>query len=211
LKKQQFFYLVVAAALTLSVASIDRLSAAVYLPIILKYYNSNCPAIPNGDFEGGNNGVWTTYSFNGFENELISDSDYLPINPHGGNWAVWFGGAVNETAYIQQSVTIPASCPYLTYWYWIESDEIDCGGDFARVRINGNDLDSLNLCINTNTGGWARRSINLGPYAGQGVILQFFIYVDSSESISSLYIDDVSFSSSITAGSETNGILERRK
>lgn len=119
----------------------------------------------------------------------------MPVTPHGGNWAAWLGGANDETAYVQQQVTIPPSAPVLRYWYWIGSED-GCGYDYAWVRVNGTAVQTHNLCSDNNTSGWAQGSVNLGAYAGQTVQLRFHITTDSSLN-SNFFLDDVSFAASM--------------
>lgn len=76
-------------------------------------------SLPNGNFESGAT-VWAESSSNGF---LLITSCFANLchTAHSGSWAVWLGGAVNETAYIQQQVTVPAGSPYLAYYHLIGS------------------------------------------------------------------------------------------
>lgn len=142
----------------------------------------------NGNFESGPTG-WTEYSDHGWD--LIVTSFPGTITPHGGSWAVWLGGEYDDVSYIQQQVTVPPATPYLGYWHWIASADV-CGFDFASVRINGGAVSTYDLCSSVNTGGWVKRVINLGAYAGQSVTLQFRVSTDSSDN-SNLFIDDVAF------------------
>ncbi|MGQ9904338.1 MAG: hypothetical protein ACUVRU_08475 [Anaerolineae bacterium] len=112
----------------------------------------------------------------------------------------WVGGDNDETAYIQQQVTIPPSAPVLRYWYWIGSQDV-CGFDFAAVRVNGTAVQTYNLCSTNNTGGWVQGSVNLSSYAGQSVQLQFRVTTDSSLN-SNFFLDDVSLAASLLAQSE---------
>jgi subtilisin family serine protease len=170
----------------------------IRLPLVLKVPPAgSCPAIPNGDFESGHT-AWTEYSDHGWDIILYSG---FPggVTPHGGSWAVWLGGEYSDVSYIQQQVTIPSNCPYLTYWHWIASAEESCGYDFARILVNGTPVYSYDLCTTTNTG-WKQVSFNLGAYANQSVTLQIRVETDASIN-SNLFVDDVSFSSSaITSG-----------
>jgi hypothetical protein len=149
----------------------------------------------NGDFESGPT-AWTQFSTHGWP--LILSSADLPVSPHGGNWAVWLGGDFDETAYIEQQVTVPSGAPYLRYWHWISSED-DCGWDFAWVIVDSTTADAYNLCASANTGGWVEHSVDLSAFAGQTVDLQIRADNDSSL-LSNLFVDDVSFQSSLSAG-----------
>jgi len=130
------------------------------------------------------------------------------VTPHGGSWAVWLGGVLNETAYIQQQVTVSAGCPYLTFYHWIASAD-DCGYDYGFTRINGATVDTVNLCSSKDTGGWVQNTINLSAYAGQTVTLQIRATTDGSLN-SNWFVDDVSFQKTASAsasGSERTGTI----
>jgi hypothetical protein len=166
----------------------------VYLPIVLKTGSSG--GIANGDFEDGPT-VWAEYSTHGWE--LIINTGFPGyVGPHGGSWAVWLGGDYDETSYIQQQVTVPASTPYLAYYHWIASADY-CGWDYAQVRINGAVVNQYNLCSSQNTGGWVKHTVYLGSYAGQSVTLQIRVETDDSYN-SNLFVDDVAFAASAAAG-----------
>ncbi len=174
------------------------LNRRTYLPVVYKAYPGPVSGIINPGFESGQTG-WTEYSALGFP--LILSSGFPSgVTPRSGNWAAWLGGANNETAYIQQQVTIPPSAPVLRYWYWIGSQDA-CGYDFASVRVNGVAVQTYNLCLSNNTGGWVQGSVNLGSYAGQLVQLRFHVTTDSSLN-SNFFLDDVSLAASLLAQSQ---------
>lgn len=147
----------------------------------------NCPAITNGDLESGQS-HWAAYSSNGLT--IIGSS----ASAHSGSYMARFGGIHSETAYIQQQVSVPSSCPYLSYYHYIDSGDA-CGYDYGYVRLNGSTVMTHELCSSSNTGGWVKRVLNLNSYANQTVTLQFRVYTDSSLT-SNWYIDDISFQSS---------------
>ncbi|GAB4436992.1 MAG: hypothetical protein Kow0031_18800 [Anaerolineae bacterium] len=165
----------------------------VYLPIITKSDESS--VIPNGDFEAGPTG-WTEYSSNGWD--LITTNLPAGATPRSGNWAAWLGGDSNEISYVAQQLTVPAGKPYLTYWHWINSEDI-CGWDFGGVVINGSVEDVYTLCNAVNTNGWVKHAVNLSAYAGQSVSLQIRAETDSSFN-SNLLVDDVQFEASPLTG-----------
>ena len=120
------------------------------------------------------------------------------IIPCSGNWAVWLGGDDNEVSYIEQQVTVPASSPYLAFWQWIDSLD-GCGYDFGDVVIDRSTVvESYDLCAERNTGGWAKKVVDLRAYAGRSVLLQIRARTDIM-TISDLYVDNVSFQASSSA------------
>ena len=174
-------------------------SSAVYLPAVVRNFQTVGPvSLANGDFESGRTG-WTEYSLN--DTALIFQAADLAVTPHSGSWAVWLGGLPDETAYIEQQVTVPASSPHLAYWHWIASAD-HCGYDEASVAIDGSTVvDAYDLCDSQDTNGWVKHIVDLSSYAGQTVSLQIGVETDSTFN-SNLFIDDVSFQASASSARE---------
>lgn len=152
-------------------------------------------ALPNGNFEQGRT-IWQEFSTHGWPlivHQGPNPTD-LPVPAHSGVWAAWLGGGDNETSYLQQTVTVPATAPYLRFWGWIDSGDV-CGYDFAFIRINNITVKTYDLCWATDMSGWGEDAIDLRSYAGQAVTLQVRVETDSSLA-SSLLVDDFLFSSS---------------
>ena len=166
-------------------------AVVVYLPLVIKTPPMNPGGIPNGDFEQGR-AVWTEFSSKGYN--LILDSIEMPTGypPHGGNWAAWLGGDVNELSRLYQTVTISAATPYLAFWHWIASYDV-CGLDRARVKINEQIIQSYDLCQANETGQWQQQVVNLTAYAGQSVQLEFL--VETTTGSSSWFLDDITLQS----------------
>jgi predicted secreted protein len=167
-----------------------------FLPIGLRNFSGTAASLINGDFESGTTG-WT-----------VSSTHLSPIigttvpdgTAHTGAYAAWLGGNNDEIGYIQQQVSISVGASYLVYWQWINSLD-SCGWDFARVLVNGSEVDSYTLCYSSNTGGWVQHSVNLSAYAGQSITLQIRAETDGSY-ISNLSIDDISFQASAPASAK---------
>lgn len=150
--------------------------------------------IQNGDFEQGRT-TWTESSSQGWI--LILNEAYLPegVTPHNGEWIAWLGGDDDELSIIEQSLTVPTSTPYISYWHWINSGDI-CGNDYGGVMINSSTVvDVYDLCNVTSTGGWVSHSVNLSAYTGQTIDFQIYALTDAGL-VSSLFIDDVTFTAS---------------
>jgi hypothetical protein len=146
--------------------------------------------IVNGDFEQGHV-AWTEYSTHGWP--IIRQNFPGSVTPYNGSWAVWLGGEYDDNSYIQQQVTVPAGQSYLSYWHWIASADY-CGYDFGGVLVNGSVVEAYELCIDTNTGGWVQRVVDLSIYAGTSVTLEIRAECDSTNN-SNLFIDQVAFQS----------------
>ena len=164
----------------------------VHLPVI---YRNAGTGLRNGDFELGPT-VWMEDSSNGYG--LILPAEELVVPPHSGHWAAWLGGLHDDVSSIRQQTTVPSSYPYLAYWHWIASEDA-CGWDDAQVLVDGAVASAYSLCARDNTGGWVKRVLDLSAYAGRSVSLQFRTETDESLN-SNLFVDDVSFQASATAG-----------
>jgi hypothetical protein len=175
-----------------------------YLPIIFKPPSTSpqLPSLANGDFEAGPDGSWTEYSQNGWP-LIVNDFGPSSVTPHSGDWAVWLGGDYDEVAELSQQVSIPAGATslFLTYWYWIASEDW-CGYDHGWFEINGAKLKTYALCSSSNTGGWVKQTVSVGSYAGQTVTIKFHVDTDSSLN-SNFFLDDVAFQTSSSAVDET--------
>ena len=155
----------------------------------------------NGNFESQKLG-WTESSTGGYD-LIVNDFETNEVTPHGGSWAAWLGGAVYKTSILSQTVTVPTASPYLHYWYWSGSEDI-CDWDYFYIKINDTKEYTRTLCEDNNTNGWVQGVVNLSAYAGTSNILRFVVVTDGAVN-SNLFLDDISFSSSSTAGSELLG------
>lgn len=164
----------------------------IFLPLINRDAGSGGGGlVPNGDFEQGAT-VWTQSSSNGrqqIRNSFAPNS----VTPYSGAWGVWLGGAFDEQGHIQQTVTVPAGAPYLYFYNWIGSADLQ-GFDFGYIVINGTPVATVDLHSGANTSGWVKRVTNLSAYAGQLVTLRIAVTTDDSFN-SNWFIDDVGFQS----------------
>lgn len=166
----------------------------IYLPIIVRAAPQS-QSLLNGDFEEGLL-HWGEYSLQGWA--TILPSEFLPVDPHSGNWAVWLGGAPDEVNGVWQKFRIPSSRPILAFHYWIASEDL-CGFDLALVTVDLDAVvDSFWLCYDNNTSGWVRRTVDLTAYAGQLIELDILAGTDDILN-SNLFIDDVSLTGSTVA------------
>ncbi|MEW5871816.1 MAG: C1 family peptidase [Chloroflexota bacterium] len=162
----------------------------VYIPYVTQITNTSGPV--NGNFEQGAGAGWQESSSN--SQALILNSG-LPIIPHSGSWLGRLGVLNSELSRLYQQVTVPSSSHNLSFWYWSDSADV-CGYDYFYAMVNSTTLQTWNLCTTTNTGGWTQVTLDLSAYAGQNVTLEFRVSTDSSL-LSTLYIDDVAFTSSL--------------
>lgn len=166
----------------------------LFLPVALQipYVRPDLPLL-NGNFESGP-ANWTEVSSHGWP-IIVSNGDVDDLPTHSGSWAAWLGGDDDEIAYVEQTVTVPANRPFLTYYHGIASQD-SCGHDFGGVVLNDAVVvDQYDLCRDANTPNWVLHAVNLSAYAGQDVTLQ--IRVETNGSLNSnLFVDDVDFSTS---------------
>lgn len=163
--------------------------SSLYLPMILK---PSPPSVllPNGDFEQGKV-IWQEYSKKGYFLIYNIYETQTAAPPYRGNWATWLGGDDDEISYVQQTVTIPADTPILSYWQWIDSVD-DCGYDFGGVLVNNLVVDYYPLCADQDTQGWVLHTVDLSAYKGQWVNLQIRAETDQVNN-SNLFVDHVAF------------------
>jgi N-acetylneuraminic acid mutarotase len=153
----------------------------------------------NGTFEAGSN-YWTQYSSHGWN--IITNSFPGSASPHGGVYAAWLGGEINETSRLTQTNIIMADAHYLHFWYWIASEDL-CGYDYATVKVNGIEKKWIYLCDANDTYGWVHQVIDLNSYSGMTITLQFEVITDGTLN-SNFFLDDISITASSTAvASET--------
>lgn len=163
--------------------------------------NHTGPLLENGDFESGRDGSWNEYSSNGY-NLIVHIAEVTPAIPgwlpHHGSWAVWLGGASNETSTLSQRIVIPPSATTLDYWYWIGSYD-SCGSDYAYVRFGTSTLKSYALCAAENTPGWMYDQIDVTGWRNQAVDLAFVATLDGADN-SNFFLDDVSLGADAAPG-----------
>jgi len=147
---------------------------------------------PNGDFEQGPV-IWEQYSSHAFQ--LIAILFTPGVTPHDGTWAAWLGGTNEEISFIFQQILIPQSFHYMSYWYWIYSED-ECGKDFADILVNEDVVDGYSLCYANNTGGWVKRVVDISAYTGDTVYITIRAVCDESN-YSDLFIDQVGFQASL--------------
>ena len=141
----------------------------------------------NAGFEQGSDGRWQEGSF--YSQSLITQDD-LPIAPRSGSFIAWLGGMDNESAILQQTVTLSEFVYHLGFHYQIRSGESDCNSDRGSVQINEKLVALLPLCSATQTGDWVAHIIDLSPYAGRTVTLSFQVNTNQALT-SSLFLDEL--------------------
>ena len=98
-------FLAAGKKISVTVETDTQAPSALFLPLIA--HNNRAHIAPtgsllnNGDFEQGPSHWDEVANF-----DLIVDRSSLPVPPHGGDWAAWLGGVLNDESRIEQSVTV---------------------------------------------------------------------------------------------------------
>ncbi len=163
-----------------------------YVAWIKSYTDSQDGPAPlrNPGFELGSNGDWVEASTSGVG---LIDNGPPSVPPHVGSYLAWLGGLHNETSVLGQLVSLNERAFQLHYYYYIRSEDTDCGlaFDHVSVLLGGIEVDSGNLCTTYQTGSWQESVVNISGLAGITGNLLFGAKTDSAL-VSSFYIDDVS-------------------
>ena len=165
--------------------------------------------LTNGDFELGQDNSWREQSTWGFD-LVVHESAYGgTVAPQSGEYLAWLGGARYEKSYISQAVELPAGeNAVVNFSYWIESRDW-CGYDWGMVYIYDGTrfyrVWAQTLCRGTETDGWVDAEIDVSDFAGQSVRVLFNAKNDSVYR-SSMYLDDVSVTTSVAGRSATTEI-----
>lgn len=139
---------------------------------------------------------------------IVQAAGTLPVTARSGSWFAWLGGDHNlgETSSHRShlvhwdSFFLPANqTTYLHLHYQIISSEQPnefgiCDRDVVNLWMNNILVQQAQICEQTQTNGWTKASIDLTPFAGQWVTLEFEMRTDF-QNISHFFIEDVSFQS----------------
>lgn len=129
------------------------------------------------------------------------------IDPHGGTSFWWSGRANQSRATLTRELDLTAvDRAHLTYWIWYDLEEYYDWGYVAVSTDGGTTWEVLSSTDTTTenpvgncpgrgyTGdseGWREQTVDLSPYAGKQVLLQFGYLTDDAVEYSGLAIDDL--------------------
>jgi hypothetical protein len=80
----------------------------------------------------------------------------------------------------------------LYYWNRVKSNEASCDADLAHLLVNDVTASNFALCASATTTDWQPRTLDLGSYAGQSIVLKFRVQTNATTA-SSLFLDDFAF------------------
>jgi hypothetical protein len=91
-----------------------------------------------------------------------------------------------------QQFTVPAGGGTLSFWHWdCTTDTIDFDWQDAYITdTNGNILVTIfHQCLDT--GAWVNQQVDMTPYAGQTVRVEFLVHEDGFGDLAGMFVDDV--------------------
>ena len=152
--------------------------------------------IDNGGFETGSFPPW-----------VILNNDNLPVvtnvQAHSGTFSGFVGDSIDgycgfpgfetpgDSSFYQQ-FTVPAGNSTLSFWHWdCTTDTIDFDWQDAYITdINGNILKTIfHQCNDTEA--WVNEDVDMTPYAGQTVRVEFLVHLDDFGDLTGMFVDDV--------------------
>lgn len=160
----------------------SRVSSGPVTPLVPTNYLVN-PGFESGDWS------WTG------SDPSIFNGTGGGVGARTGDWMAWIAGYHNASDTLSQNVVVPGTNPRLRFYLQVRSEE-GTGGvyDTLQVRIlpAGTTVASFS---NVDQGlAYVLRTVDLSPYAGQAVTIQFLGTTDGSL-YTSFYLDDLSLTS----------------
>ena len=152
--------------------------------------------IQNGGFETGSFPPW-----------VILDQNATPVvtntQAHSGTFSGFVGDApdgfcgfmnneANGDSSFYQQFTVPAGGGTLSFWHWdCTTDTIDFDWQDAYITdTNGNILQTIfHQCLDTEA--WVNQTVDMTPYAGQTVRIEFLAHEDGFGDLTGMFVDDV--------------------
>jgi hypothetical protein len=153
-------------------------------------------AIQNEGFESGSFAPW-----------VILEQNAAPIvtntQAHAGTFSGYVGDApdgfcgfpgveaTGDSSFYQQ-FTVPAGTRTLSFWHWdCTTDDIFFDWQDAYITdTNGTILQTIFHMCNDNEF-WANTVVDMTPYAGQAVRVEFLVHEDGFGDVTGMYVDDV--------------------
>ena len=171
----------------------DEQNNTIWLPIVVAPLP--LPTFTNGTFSSGDPKGWTE----SHHNFLIVDNvkEINEIEPHSPPGVAWLGGIDGVTTSISQQLQVKGRYIDLSlrYWFWIASDEKNCGRDRSELQIDKEIIRIRHLCEDNDSNQWIFDCIDLSIHEARTIMFTFRALLDA-EDISNFFVDDVSISSS---------------
>lgn len=174
--------------------------------------------LTNGGFETGDLTAWNDmYGHCGLAS-VVQSSTPIPVISgfsHSGGSAVLLGNSgtaeVAGDSFVYQTFAVPSGpCPALNFWYYADSQESDLSAryDFQQVRLlAAPDGCSTNLgtilYTTSNDRTWTYVTYDLSALVGLNVTVEFKVRQDGYGDATSMFVDDVSVTTSCFTATAT--------
>jgi len=152
--------------------------------------------IQNAGFETGSFPPWNILDQN--ETPVVTE-----MQAHSGTFSGFVGDApdgfcgfnanneANGDSSFYQQFTVPDAGGMLSFWHWdCTMDTIDFDWQDAYITdINGNILQTIfHQCLDTEA--WVNETVNMTPFAGQTVRVEFLAHEDGFGDLTGMFVDD---------------------
>jgi len=128
------------------------------------------------------------------------------LQAHSGSFSAFVGDAPdgfcgvadvepNGDSSFYQQFTVPAEGGTLSFWHWdCTTDTIDFDWQDAYIAdSNGIILQTIfHQCLDTEA--WINQTVDMTPYAGQNVRIEFLVHEDDFGDLTGMFVDDVELS-----------------
>ena len=151
--------------------------------------------LKNSDFEAVDTPAWQVSSSQTVE--IISKQS--AVAPASGEYVAQLGVIDNEESRLWQTIELPAEKSlYLIFDYAIVSTEAGCFRDLGKIYVGQERIAQYILCADTGTLEWQHEVLDIKPYAGKTLNLQFYARNNASDP-SGFYLDNVRLASMLEA------------
>jgi hypothetical protein len=152
--------------------------------------------VVNGGFETGDFTGWVT---SGPPTPVVSTNQ-----AHSGTFSAFAGDSINgfcgfpgtETAgdsVFYQQINVPAGGGTLSFWYWTcTTDSITFDWQDAYITDTSGTILATIFHQCTDNEAWVQQTVDMAPYAGQTVRVEFLVHLDNFGDLTGMYVDDVS-------------------
>ena len=183
--------------------------------LISQAFYSNAQNIANGDFEKGPASGWTQYSKGGYgligTAQFFYSTEITPqVFPRSGQYMARIGGFSYEENYIKQTVILPNTPKVYMGLYYQDraSTNSECAGIWVGAQIRviaaGQIILDQYICYYNTVSDWTYVYFDLSAASGQTIEIAF--RADAANSVwSYLYLDDISFQSTVPVQNEKSG------
>lgn len=168
-------------------ATVPSTLQRVYLPLVMKGFWSPRPEdctelLTNGDFESGGLAGWSLYG------------DVALAPGHNSANGARLGGRDNAQGELWQWISIPAGANLASWEFWWRAEAASAQPeDYLRVYVESDEVLTPLLFLQGEAplNEWRHAAVDLSLWAGQGCVVSFQVFTDSSVP-TTFRVDDVS-------------------